>query len=151
MSMRDYGFEDCGIILTDAEAISFVRKWTKAHDEEYFNECFRDKYGNVYPEDEDNLFEDLELDHNILQYLADFTGDAYTIEKDGSCFSNIGFSYDDDWVVYIPLLHDSTLFTRAFETYEQMLDEHKRKYGEFLPEDFPWEERFSKIIGTYFG
>lgn len=134
MSMRDYAVDDYGLMLDKETVKTIITKIGV----DIVDEDFDFSYG-LY-------------DEGICEYISEFTGEAQRINDDG-CFNwgNEYESYRGDSIAYVPLNKYPTLFKRAYNNMEEIIDEFKSKLGEYLPEDFDYRSRICHICGTYFG
>lgn len=150
MSMHDYGFEDYGIILYRDEVIELAKKYVRKNfTEDVYNDMFTDGNGNELNNNDINIFDCQEIVDSIVEYVSEFSGESRRIcddvtDTDGDC-------YCGDVVRYIPMLRIPSLFSLAYNNFSDMVKEHREHYAEYLPDDFPLEERFAHIVGAYFG
>ena len=137
MSMRDYAVDDYGLVL-DKETIKLIA-----------SKIFDDFV------DDDEEFGDwgYELyDRGVCEYISEFTGEADVINDDGYLdFSRDYESYSGDSIAFVSLAKYPTLFNRAYNNMEEIVDEFKSKIGEYVPEDFDYRSRICHICGTYYG
>lgn len=86
-------------------------------------------------------------------YCSSFEGNVTTLLPDRTQ-DPIDESFDDDYIVYIPALHQlEDLFSRAYESPEELLDEFKELFNKNhieVPKDFDWWKHIVKIYGTTF-
>lgn len=135
MSMRDYAVDDYGLVL-DKEAMKAMIS----------------KLGIMVIDEEDFDFSYYLYDEGICEYISEFTGEAQAINDDGYFdFSRDYESYNSDSIAYVPLAKYPTLFKRAYNNMEEIIDELKLKIGKYVPEDFDYRSRICHICGTYFG
>lgn len=148
--MRDYGFSDFGIVLEEGEVIEFTRKYLKKNDTDRYNDIFFD--GDIeLSEDDVNVYDCLEAVDNYIFYVTEFTGEADLIYDCGTVSFESVRDYSDETMFYIPLIKCPNLFSKAYESFNDMVQKHKDEYAEYLPDDFNWNKRFAQIVGTYFG
>lgn len=145
MSMIYYSFDDYGIILKKDEVIEFCRKYLKENDEDWYNELFSEGREEI------DACECQERVDSCIQYIRYITGEAQIIGKDGSVSDCDEFDLSCDTFFYIPILKYPNLFERAFESFDEMVQKHKKVYGKYLPDDFDWDRRFAHIVGTCYG
>ena len=134
MSMRDYAVDDYGFVLDDETMKMIVSKL------------------DIEPLDEDADLAYILYDEGICEYISEFTGEAQEINNDG--YFNWGGEYKSfsgDKIAYVPLAKYPTLFKRAYNDMEEIVEEFKTKIGEYLPEDFDYRSRVCHICGTYYG
>jgi hypothetical protein len=86
-----------------------------------------------------------ELLTEVGNYYSDTDGECCLLLKDDE-----SFSCDDSFAI-LPLENSPTLFTQAYESEEEALNELKEKYVEYLPDDFDYEGKFVSLVGTTFG
>lgn len=134
MSMRDYAVDDYGLML-DKEVMKTIISRL-----------------DIELLDEDADISYILYDEGICEYISEFTGEAQTVNDDGYFdFSRDYESYNGDSIAYVPLAKYPTLFKKAYNNMEEIVDEFKLKLGEYLPEDFDYRSRISHICGTYYG
>lgn len=133
MSMRDYAVSDFGLLL-DEETIKIIGS----------------KVLEDYTDEDDMAYE--LYDNGICEYISDFTGEAIPIREDG-CVSwgDDGENYRCETIVYVPTSNFPTLFKKAYENIDEIIDEFKGKVGEYLPDGFDYRGKIRHISGTYFG
>lgn len=134
MSMRDYAVDDYGLVLDEESVKTIITKIGV----DIVDEDFDFSYG-LY-------------NKGICEYISEFTGEAQTINDDG--YFDWGGDYKSfrgDSIAYVPLAKYPTLFKRAYNNMEEIIDELKSKIGEYVPEDFDYRSRICHICGTYFG
>lgn len=137
MSMREYAVNDYGLIM-DGYALKMIA-----------SKVCKDYTDEEYKEDEDLFNYDL-YEKGIVEYISDFTGEAFTIGVNGEDV-NFGQSYDNDLIYYVPASKISTLFKAAYKNIDEMVDEFKEKVSQYLPDDFNYHMRICHIVGTYWG
>lgn len=134
MSMRDYAVDDYGLVFDKETMKTVISKL------------------DVEPLDEDTDIAYILYDYGICEYISEFTGEAQTINDDGYFdFSRDYESYNGDSIAYVPLAKYPTLFKRAYNNMEEIVDEFKSKIGDYMPEDFDYRSRVCHICGTYYG
>jgi len=72
---------------------------------------------------------------------------------DCECISLIhGASFDggEDFAI-LPLKNSPSLFSQAYTSKDEALEELKSNFGEYLPDDFDYEGRFVECDGTVWG
>ena len=133
MSMRDYAVSDYGLLL-DEETIKIVASKVL---EDYT--------------DEDDMAYGL-YNEGICEYISEFTGESIPIREDG-CVSwgDDGENYRCETIAYVPTSNFPTLFKKAYENIDEIIDEFKGKVGEYLPDGFDYRGKIRHISGTYFG
>jgi len=134
MSTRDWAIDDYGLVF-DKETMKIVISKL-----------------DVEPLDEDTDLAYILFDEGICEYISEFTGEARTINDDGYFDWGRDYeSYRGDIIAYVPLTHYPTLFKKAYNDIEEIIDELKSKLGEYLTEDFDYRSRICHICGTYYG
>lgn len=135
MSMRDYAVSDYGLLL-DEETIKVIA--SKVFDD--FSEDEKEDWGYLL------------YDMGICEYVSEFTGEAQEITDDGVFVWGGNYeSYNNEVITYVPLSHYPTLFKKAYNNMEEIIDELKIKLGMYLPNDFDYRSRICHISGTYYG
>ena len=134
MSMRDYAVDDYGLVL-DKEVMNIILSKLEIE---------------LLDEDADLSY--ILYDEGICEYISEFTGEAQTINDDGYFDWGGDYkSYRGDNIAYVPLAKYPTLFKRAYNNMEEIVEEFKSKLGDYVPEDFDYKNRICHICGTYFG
>ena len=133
MSMRHYAFDDYGLVL-DKETVKIIGSQV---------------FDDYTPDETDTVF-DL-CDKGICECIGEFNGEAHEIDDDG-VFSwyDDSRSYDYETIAYIPLKNYPTLFKKAYNNMDEIVEEFKKKIGEYLPNDFDYRSRICHISGTYY-
>lgn len=72
------------------------------------------------------------------------TGDGFGDEKSAP------IRFDDDYLVYLAPMASSSLFKPAYASKDELLDEYRRRLGDWLPADFPYARFVMDVSGTYF-
>lgn len=135
MSMRDYAVSDYGLLL-DEETIKVIA-----------SNLFDD-----FSEDEKEDWSYLLYDNGICEYISEFTGESIPIREDGHVsWGGDGEDYRCETIVYVPTSNFPTLFEKAYENIDEIIDEFKGKVGEYLPDGFDYRGKLRHISGTYFG
>lgn len=135
MSMRDYAVDDYGLLL-DEKTIKFVAS-------KVFDYWVED--GEVY-----DLACDL-YDNGICEYIGEFTGEAQEIDGNGCYWGEESKDFDHDMIVYVQASNYPTLFRKAYNNMNELVEEFKKKIGEYLPDDFDYRNNIRHICGTYYG
>ena len=136
MSMKYYATNDYGLML-DKKAMKLIA--SKVFDDFIDDE---EEYGDwVY-----ELY-----DKGICSYISEFTGETYSLTNDGVPIWSDSEDYNCDKIYYIPTSKYPTLFKRAYNNMEEIVDEFKTKLSAYLSEDFDYRSRIRLIIGTYYG
>lgn len=133
MSMRDYAVSDYGLLL-DEETIKIIASKVLAD----------------YTDEDDMAYE--LYDKGICEYISEFTGESIPISKDGQIvWCADSEDYRNEVIAYIPISNFPTLFKKAYENIDEIIDEFKGKVGEYLPDEFDYRSKIRYISGTYFG
>lgn len=135
MSMRDYAVSDYGLLL-DEETIKIIAS----------------KLFDDFSEDEKEDWGYLLYYRGICEYISEFTGESLPIRDDGHVsWGDDGENYRCETIVFVPIINYPTLFKKAYENIEEIIDELKRNIGKYLPEGFDYRGKIRHISGTYFG
>lgn len=129
MSMREYAYDDYGLILDNStmEHI-FVKK---------FNE----------PIDDENVGWAL-CDAEFCVCAPQFTGEAFYITDNGKDSWDISITYSCDEVYYVPFNKYPSLFQAPYNNIDEIVQEFKEKLGEYMPENYDYRANLYHIIGT---
>ena len=133
MSMRDYGVDDYGLVIDEKTGMYMATKAIKDYDK------------NV-DEWEYCLYEE-----GICEYISDFTGETNVLLDDGNPNWSESKYYNTDVICYVSVERIPTLFKKAYNNIDDIIEEMKRKIGEYLPEDYDYRNNICKITGTYYG
>ena len=133
MSMRDYAYEDYGLILNN-ETIKTICEKLFAND--------------LHEENDDgySLY-----DAGICQMVGNFTGELYPIRDDGGDDWSNSETPNDDSIFYIPVEKYPTLFKTAYKDIDEIVAEFKEALGEYLPDSYDYRANIRHIVGTTFG
>lgn len=103
---------------------------------------------NDYEYDTFSFDEDvaLKMKGNAI-YLSHFTGDAM-LAAEG--LSGIRRHFDDEAFYHIPLSRELTLFSAAYSSIEEVINEIKEKTDGLLPEDFDYRHNICHFVGSTF-
>ena len=131
MSMRDYAYEDYGLVLDEATMKHICAKM--------FDESVEDgELGYA-------LYE-----ADFCQSAGEFTGEAFTIRDDGGDEYSRS-SYCCDSLYYVPFEKYPSLFNAPYKDINEIVEEFKSKVGEYMPEGYDYRANIRHIIGTTFG
>ena len=136
MSMRDYAVNDYGLVL-DVETMKIIA-----------SKVFDDFV------DDDEEFGDwgYELyDKGLCEYIVDFTGEAQEVDGSGCYWGGDSIDYSGDAICYIQASNYPTLFRKAYNNMDELVEEFKNKIGKYLPENFDYLSNIRHICGTYYG
>lgn len=134
MSMRNYAVYDYGLLL-DEKTMKFLAR--KAIDG-YTGD---DEYDVAY-----ELYE-----RGFGECISGFTGEAIKIDDDGYCSYEESVDYDCDTIFYVPVFKFPTLFSNAYRSMDDLVEEFKDKIGEYLPINFNYKNNIYRICGSYYG
>lgn len=135
MSMRDYAVSDFGLVL-DEETIKVIA-----------SKVFVD-----FSDDEEEDWGYALYDMGICEHISEFTGEAQEITDNGAFVWGGDYkTYSNDSINYVPISRFPTLFKKAYNNMEEIIDEFKTKLGMYLTEDFDYRSRICHISGTYYG
>ena len=110
MSMRDYAMDDYGLVL-DKETIKMIASKAIDDFEEYKNDFMIDWAYELY-------------DHGICEYCSDFTGEAQYVGDEGYYYWGDEYeSYNNDVIAYVQISHYPTLFKKAYNNMEEIVEE----------------------------
>lgn len=139
MGMRDYAVDDYGLVLDEATTRLIASQMF-----DYFKDV-DEEYG------EGNWTYEL-YDNGICEYISEFTGEALLLKDNGETIFDKGHTYYNyEPVCYVQTSKYPTLFNKAYENMDDLVDEFKTKLGKYLPEDFDYRNNICKITGTYYG
>ena len=135
--MREYAVNDYGLVL-DGETMKLIA--SKVFDDFVDDD---EEYGDWGYE----LY-----DRGICEYISVFTGEASWLNDNGDVDWGSDYEpFEGDSIAYVPMKKYPTLFKRAYNDMEEIVDEFKSKIGEYLPKDFDYRSRICHICGTYYG
>lgn len=149
MSNRYWPYEAIGVVLTAEEAEAFTEVYCKGK-----------TIPDVYKEDETlDLYLSCEEGFDIVQEYGDYG--LFTAHIRSIAEPNISGHIKEGSLIcplsYVNVLdqmgrsEDDPLFESPYVVQEDMITEAKLRYGEFLPEDFPYEKRTGIISGVFYG
>ena len=134
MSMRDYAIDDYGLVL-DEKTMKLIA--SKVFDDFADND---EEYGDWGYE----LY-----DKGICEYISEFTGESQELNDDGVyTWNGNSKDYRCDAICYVPTSKYPTLFKRAYNDMDEIVNEFKTKLGKYLTEDFDYRNRICHISGT---
>lgn len=132
MSMREYAYEDYGLVLD------------KATMEHIYVKKFNEPIG-----DEDVI--DALWDSEFCTLAPEFTGEAFRIEDDGKDGWYDTLVYACDAVYYVPFDKYPSLFDAPYSNIDEIIEEFKTKIGEYMPDGYDYRTNLRHIVGTTFG
>ena len=72
-------------------------------------------------------------------------------DNGGIVWSSDSEDYRNEIISYVPVSNFPTLFEKAYENIDEIIDEFKEKLGDYLPDGFDYRGKIRHISGTYFG
>jgi hypothetical protein len=135
--MHDYAVTDYGLYLSKDTMKDMAKKYLDFSEKRFEEDPF---------EFYDRLCNDLDLD-----YISEFTGEAFPIDDNGADGWGDSVVFDNEYVFFVPILNPPRLFDRAYPSVDHALLELKRNVKEFLPPDFDYRSNFRHFVGTYYG
>ena len=132
MSMREYAYEDYGLIL-DKPTMEYI-------------------FAKQFNEPIDDLDVGCELyDADVCTCAGQFTGEAFCLKDDGKDDWGDSFTYNCDEVYYVPINKYPSLFKAPYNNIDDIVEEFKEKLGEYMPEGYDYRANICHIIGTTWG
>lgn len=138
MSMRHYGVDDYGLIVTDEMLQTIASKYCADYTEEEYRE-------NRF------AFHEALYEAGIIEYISEFTGESVAVDDDGRDIYTEGEEYWADLLYYLPANKYSTLFKTAYNNMDELVSEFKWQLHEYLPEDFDYRDHVRHLVGSYYG
>lgn len=138
MSMRDYAVNDYGLVMTRDMLKTICSKYYREYTEEKYD---KDEYS----------FNDALYEEGVVEYISEFTGEAITIDENGTDDYNFSEVYNYDTIYYVPTKNYGTLFKAAYANMEELESEFRNKFNKYFPDDFDYRKHICHIVGTYFG
>lgn len=138
--MKDYGVHAYAMILTK-ETMEMLAKAVYGK-EENFEENFADCPYNFYNDLEDTF---------CLSSISEFTGEACFLQSDGTSDYSVTETFSGDTIYYCEFNNSPMLFDAAYESIDEIVEEMKDNFGEYLPDDFNYRSYFREIAGSYYG
>lgn len=132
MSMREYAYEDYGLVL-DNPTMEYI-----------FVKKFKEPIGD------ENVAEAL-CDSEFCVCAPQFTGEAFDIEDDGKDGWVSSLAYVGDEVYYVPFNKYPSLFKAPYNNIDEIVEEFKEKIGGYMPDDYDYRANIHHIIGTIWG
>lgn len=142
MSMKDYAFDDYGLLLTEETLKILASKIVIAKGEEYSDELY---------ENDPEFYNDLVTDELDIEYNSEFTGEATLVKENGAEDWDDSITFNNDILRYVRVDKYPNLFRAAYNSIDDVVEEFKAKLGEHLPDDFDYRANFRHIVGTYYG
>jgi hypothetical protein len=132
--MRDYAYEDYGLVLDEATMKHICEKLHIEAEEDRY-----EYYGAALYE------EDFCVD------AGEFTGQAFALRDDGVDEVGDDISYFGDALYYVPFEKYPSLFNAPYKDINEIVEEFKSKVGEYMPNGYDYRANIRHIIGTTFG
>ncbi len=129
MSMRDYSFDDYGIILKKEDIERIINITSKENGEICDSEVLEENF----------------------DYQISFTGEAVGLLDDGTEDWNKYMTFNYETIYYCGLKNASTLIKPAYSSLDEAAEELKDYYGMWFPNDFDFRSNICHITGTYYG
>lgn len=150
MSSYWAGYSGIGMYINESEFEKFMTQYLMKNEEDFKN--IKENLHFVYDENAETYIIEKE---NILKLSDDSAGGfvfyPYFIEqKPNTEYLDTGLSlYKQNAYIFIADFDNNSvgalLENRKYNSYTEIVDEFKRKYAEYLPNDFDW----NKHIGQY--
>ena len=138
MSMRDYAVNDYGLLMTIEMMQIIASKVCDGYTEEDYK-------------DDPWAFNEEIYDKGIVEYIGSFTGESTEVRDNGQDNWDVSEYYNDDVIWYAPTKNIPTLFKAAYKDMDEMIEEFRKRLGEYFPADFDYRKYIRHISGTYFG
>lgn len=97
--------------------------------------------------DAHDLLSDADIDEIV--HCSEFEGSAEP-SRHFAEFDGKSVSFDNDFALFIVPDKESGLFSAAYASPSDLMEEYKEKLMPFLGEDFPYGSRIMDVTGTYF-
>lgn len=167
MSMMTYPLREVGAFLVDELVAAYVLQKDYEKTGEHFSETVKEalENGTFYQMAENNAFsletndfdcfdptEAFEVLNDVIDdinHMSEFVGSATTLVPERAK-RPLDISYSNDCIAYIPASRMPELFSAAYESLDELIDEFKEKIGAYLPDNFDWAGHICTIDGTYF-
>ena len=138
MSMREYGYDDYGVIISEEELKAAALKLFNNVTEESWNQ---NKYEIMFDV----------ADHLGMTVCSNFSGSAIKIGKDGIEDYSDCEDYSDDVIVYMSLYNQPSLFKAAYNDMDEIRDEIYARLGKYTRTDDNYGPDVRHIVGSYYG
>lgn len=139
MSMKDYGFDDYGFILTE----DVIHILAPQICEDYSEKDWELRGSSYYIEDI--------YDRVGAGYVCNFTGEIVAVTDDGKDDYSDTIWRGMNNIYYISIRKYPSLFDASYKDMDEILDEFKEVLSKYLPEDYNYRKNFKHIIGSYWG
>lgn len=144
MSMRYYGVDDYGLVLSDDDMKTIASKLCNNY--------------SALEYDVDSIPFDDEVAQKLgLEYLSGFVGEAIMINNDGCddyTKENSTIVYDaytSDQLYYMRFKKYPTLFNAAYKDIDDMIKEAENNIGNYIPIGFSYNNAIRHIVGIVYG
>ena len=138
MSMRHYGVDDYGLLVTEEMLEIIASKYCADYTEEEYKE---NKFA----------FWEALYEAGIVDYVSEFTGESIEVDDNGRDNYSEGEEYWASYLYYLPANKYSTLFKAAYDNMDELVSEFRWKLHEYLPYDFDYRCHVRHIVGSYYG
>lgn len=138
MSMRYYGVDDVGLILSSSHIQMLAERICK----DYSIQAWEDDRYELIDEVVDML---------CLESISEFSGEALGINDDGTAVWDDCEHYWHDEIYYVGASRTASLCKAAYSDMNELCEEFKERIGKHMPENFDYRSNIKKIAGTYFG
>lgn len=131
MSMREHPYVEYGVLLNPAD--------------------YRQIAAVILGREPENFDEMADILDNVIDVVRveNFTGEVFKVHPIyGTLDEMNSVSYDSGVVYYCPFNKVGTLFTGAYNSADEIVEEAKKKIGQYLPDDFDYKYNIVKIVGT---
>lgn len=133
MSMRYNAVDDYGLVIDEETGRALAKQFDVS-----------------YPEN-GNDWRYILYDEGICECISEFTGEMIRLLDDGSGEWLDTEFYNNDPISFVQVTHYPTLFKKAYNSMDEIINEIKDNIGEYFPEDFDYRNNIRKIVGTYYG
>lgn len=139
MSMRDYGISEYGLLLDDEALQYMASKICKNYSDDAYKDDKWDFIDEIYS--------------TCCEYLSNFTGETFEIDDVGDDIvgSKNNEIFYETTILYVPCNKFPKLFSTAYQSVDEIVDEMRERVGKYLPSDFDYRGNIRHIVGTYFG
>ena len=138
MSMRDYAVDEYGLLL-DEKTMKLLAK--KICDDYTDKDYYEDPY---------SFNESVEAKFSGIDYISNFTGEAFSLDDEGNDEYRGSISFSDDTVYILTASNAPSLFKAAYTNIDEMVSEFIELLGNYLP-NFVYRNNIKHLVGTYFG
>ena len=136
--MRDYGVSDYGLVLGEYMMQILASKLCENYTQEAYD---RDSFP----------FKDEVMSKLDIEYIGEFTGDAFCLDDDGNERYGGTDTYCGDQIFYIPLMSSPRLIGSAYGSMDDVVSELLLRVGDYIPGGYDIRSGIRHIVGTYFG